>query len=106
MAAATAIAAPAAAPKSSAPRAPGVVELKGAAEFKPAAPVAEFLNGQKTSSVDVRFGNLARGPIEVATVKAGEYRIQKQRVPLTHPLFVKVAETVPGLAPCLVLHSE
>lgn len=83
--------------------APGVLELKGMAEFKPPASIAEFLDARKTSTVNTRFGNLAQGPIEVRTAAKGKYRIRKQPIPLSHPAFARVAEFTGGLTPALVI---
>jgi len=86
--------------------APGILELKGMSEFKPTDEIAQFLDSQEESSLNVRFGNLAQGPITVRTTKKGQYRIRKQPIPLSHPLFARAAEAVPDLTPCLVLNAE
>jgi hypothetical protein len=81
--------------------APGVLEIKGMPEFKPPAPVAEFLDSRKSSTINARFGSLAQGPIEVRTVSKGKYRIRKQPLVLNHPALARVAEFAPGLTPAL-----
>jgi hypothetical protein len=83
-----------------------MLELKGMTDFKPTADIAQFLDSQKESSLNVRFGNLAQGPITVKTVKKGQYRIKEQPIPLSHPLFARAAETLPGLTPSLVLDTD
>jgi hypothetical protein len=86
--------------------APGILELKGMTDFKPAAPIAEFLDARKKASVNVRFGNLAQGQVKVTTAKKGHYRIREQPLALTHPLLVRAAEALPDLTPCLVIKVE
>ena len=86
--------------------APGVVELKGMSDFKPAAPVAAFLDANKTSTINARFGDLAQGPLEVKTAGKGKYRVKKQPLPLSHPAFAFVPQFVPGLTPALILGVE
>lgn len=86
--------------------APGVVELKGMSDFKPAAPVTEFLDANKTSTINARFGDLAQGPLEVKTSGKGKYRVKKQPLPLSHPAFAFVPQFVPGLTPALLVGVE
>ncbi len=86
--------------------APGVMELKGLADFTPPEPIATFLDARKKSVVNVRFGNLAGGPIKVSTTAKGKYHVRRQPVPLAHPLFARAAEAVPGLTPSLVVNVE
>ena len=83
--------------------APGVLELKGMSDFKPPAPLAEFLDAHKTSIINVRFSDLAQGPLQVKTVSKGKYRIKKQPLPLAHPAFARIADFVPSLAPALII---
>jgi hypothetical protein len=83
-----------------------VLELQGRADFTPPEPITTFLDGRKQSVVNVRFGNLAGGPIKVSTVEKGKYRVRRQPVPLAHPLFARAAEAVPGLIPSLILNVE
>src|SRR5437879_244921 len=83
--------------------APGVLELQGRADVTPPEPIATFLDGRKKSVVNVRFGNLAGGPIKVFTTARGKYLVRRQPVPLAHPLFARAAEAVPGLTPSLIL---
>lgn len=91
------------APAASSAVAPGVLELKGMADFAPPAPIADFLDARKTSTVNARFGNLAQGPIEVATRGKGKYQMKRQSLPLQHPAFARVAEYAPGLTPVLLI---
>ena len=81
--------------------APGVLEIKGMSEFKPPAPIAEFLDTRKTSTITARFGSLAQGTIEVRTVSKGKYRIRKQPLSLNHPALARVTEFAPSLTPAL-----
>jgi hypothetical protein len=86
--------------------APDIVELKGMSDFKPAAPVAAFLDAKKTSTINARFGDLAQGPLEVRTAGKGKYRVQKQPLALNHPAFAFVTQFVPGLGPTLIIGVE
>ncbi|MCE2898308.1 MAG: DNA/RNA non-specific endonuclease [Betaproteobacteria bacterium] len=87
--------------------APGVMDLKAMGDaFRPEQPIAAFLDGRKKSRVQTRFGKLAEGPIDIETRGKGNYRIHNQRLPLSHPMFARVGEAVPGLAPCLVVNVE
>lgn len=72
-------------------------------EFKPPTPIAEFLDAQKTSTVNARFGNLAQGSLQVRTIGKGKYRIKKQPLPLTHPAFSLVEQFAPGFTPALII---
>ena len=98
------IAAPATAPARG-DVAPGVVELKGQKGFSPDQATADFLAERKRGPVNVRFGTLAQGVIEVR-MAGGQYVFRNQSVPLTHPLFARIGEAAPGLAPSLVLTSK
>ena len=84
--------------------APGVMELKGHPDFTPPMPIASFLDARKNSRVNVRYGKWAEGPISVSTISKGKYRVQRQPIPLSHPMLARVAEVAPGLAPSLVLN--
>lgn len=76
--------------------APGIMELKGMPTFVPPPPIAGFLKERTRGNVNVRFGSLAAGPLEVR--RAGErYSVQEQAIPLTHPLFTG------ALAPSLIV---
>lgn len=76
--------------------APGIMELKGMPTFMPPPPIADFLKERTRGNVNVRFGSLAAGPLEVR--RAGErYSVQEQAIPLTHPLFTG------ALAPSLIV---
>lgn len=82
--------------------APGVMDLKTmGGTFKPPAPIAAFLDGRQRSRVSTRFGKLADGAIEVETRAKGKYQVRNQRLALSHPLFARIGEAAPGLAPCL-----
>ncbi|HEY6000589.1 MAG TPA: DNA/RNA non-specific endonuclease [bacterium] len=85
--------------------APGVLELKGmGAQFKPSPAISGFLAGRRIAAVNARFGGIAAGPIEVETVQDGKYTVKNQRMPLRHPLFARIGEAAPGIAPCLVIN--
>ncbi|HEY6231419.1 MAG TPA: hypothetical protein VIW64_09145, partial [Pyrinomonadaceae bacterium] len=86
--------------------APGVVELKGMSDFTPPAPVTAFLDANRTSKINARFGDLAQGPLEVKRAGKGKYHVSKQPLPLNHPAFAFVTQFVPGLAPALVIGVE
>jgi len=82
--------------------APGVMDLKTmGGTFKPPAPIAAFLDGRQRSRVSTRFGKLADGAIEVETRAKGKYQVRNQRLSLSHPLFARIGEAAPGLAPCI-----
>lgn len=74
-------------------------------EFKPTADMAQVLDSQREAAINVRFGKLAQGSINVINLKKGRYQIKKQPVPLSHPLFARAAEALPGLAPALILDA-
>lgn len=84
-------------PKPGGENAPGVMELKGKDKFEPPDPIASYLEGRDTSTVNVRFGNMAQGPIIVAKKSRGKYEIDRQAVSLTHPFFAGMGEAKPNL---------
>jgi hypothetical protein len=84
--------------------APGVMDLKGPT-FEPPAPIAEYLAERKDATVNVRLGKLAQGPITVRKSK-DTYSAKKQSVPLTHPLFARIGEALPGFAPSLIVSVD
>ena len=86
--------------------APGVLELKGMAEFKPPEPFAGFLESRKSATVNVRFGELAQGPLAVKRAGKGKFRIKKQPLTLTHPAFGLVAQFAGGLTPALFVRVD
>lgn len=73
-------------PRGGGETAPGVMELKGAATFAPPPAMADFLATRQRALVNVRFGTLAAGAVEVSQAK-GRYRVHEQGIPLVHPLF-------------------
>lgn len=85
--------------------APGIVELKGQKGFSPDPATAGFLAERKRGLVNVRFGELAHGPIQVR-LSGGQYVFHELPVPLTHPLFARIGAAAPGLAPSLILTSK
>ena len=85
---------------------PGVLELKGKGQVLPSDPAALHLNeaGIEKGTVNARFGKVAQGPIEVK--KEGDaYKIEKHFIPLNHPLFARIGETMPGLQPGLTINT-
>ncbi len=80
--------------------APGVMELKGKDKFEPPDTIASFLEGRDASTVNVRFGNMAQGPINVAKKSRGKYEIDRQAVSLAHPFFAGMAK------PNLILYTK
>ncbi|RPJ83833.1 MAG: DUF4157 domain-containing protein, partial [Acidobacteria bacterium] len=84
--------------------APGVMDLRGPT-FDPPASVADFLAARKEGTVNVRLGKVAQGPITVRRSR-DSYSARKQSVPLTHPLFARVGEALPGFAPSLIVSVD
>ena len=74
------------------------MELKGQKGFLPDPATADFLAERKRGLVNVRFGALAQGAIEVRA-SDGHYVFDDRPVPLTHPLFARIGAAAPGLAP-------
>lgn len=93
--------------KPAAGKSQGMVDLKGKPTFDPPAEIAEWLDNQqdKKGNVNVRFGKLAQGTIEVKKVK-DEYKIKRQSIPLIHPIFARINEAMSGVQPSLILSSE
>jgi hypothetical protein len=75
-------------------------------EFKPPEPFGSFLEARKTSTINVRFGDLAQGPLVVKKAGKGKYRIKKQPLTLTHPAFSLVAQFAGGLTPALFIRVD
>ena len=86
-----------ASPKPGGDTAPGVMELKGKDKFEPEEPIASFLEGQDKTKVNVHFGTMAQGLINVDKKSKGKYEIDRQPVALTHPLFARMGEARPNL---------
>jgi hypothetical protein len=84
--------------------APGVMDLKGPT-FDPPAPIADYLAERKDATVNVRLGKIAQGAITVTKSK-DTYSAKRQSVPLTHPLFARIGEALPGFAPSLIVSVE
>jgi len=85
---------------------PGVVELKGNPEFTPSDAIAGAMPEGKKAAVNVSFGQMAGGPIEVTKTKKGKYVAKRQCVPLAHPLFASIGATLPDLKPCLIVRID
>jgi len=85
----------------------GIIDLKGKPIFDPPTEIAKWLDEQvsKTGTVNVAFGKIAHGPIEVQKVD-NNYRIKKQKIPLFHPIFTGTGEVASGLQPSLILNAE
>jgi hypothetical protein len=80
--------------------APGVLDLKG--NTSPFDPIAGFLDQHPHALVNVRFGQWAEGQLHVEKHN-GQYEAKRQPIPLSHPLFAPVRESMPNLAPSLIL---
>lgn len=85
-----------------APRAPGFIDLRGMTEFTPPAAIDQFLDEHKEAVVEVRYGTLAEGPVEVKKRGPGKYAVKRDKIPLRHPALVRAAEAFPELTPSLV----
>lgn len=85
--------------------APGIMDLQGMTEFEPPQAVVDFMSKRRKGKVNVRFGKLAEGPIEIAH-SGKKYAIYNQHIPLTHPLFSRVADVASDLEPTLNLHTS
>lgn len=87
--------------------APGRVELKRRTAFELDAEQADWLENQdgKKGKVKVAFGSAAKGTINVRVKKQG-YVFNRQAVPLTHALFTRIGEALPGVQPSLIISSS
>ncbi len=86
--------------------APETVNIKGMTEFKSDA-VAKWLETRptKTGKVNVRFGKIAEGTLNV-TKEGEEYSITKQAIPLTHPIFAGIPEETSAFQPSLIITTK
>ncbi len=86
--------------------APEVVELKNMATFKPQPAVDRWFDEQDGSrgKIKVRYGKIAEGIIHVQKSK-DQYKIQKQAIPLKHPIFKKLGGTSASLSPSLIVQA-
>lgn len=88
---------------------PGEMELKGmSGEFTPPSRIAGWIDGKvgKRGKVNVRFGKIARGPVDVRKT-GNKYRIEKrQAITLNHPLFSGANGASRDSTPSLILHTE
>lgn len=86
--------------------APGFLDLKGMSEFAPPAAIDQFLDEHKEAVVQMRYGNMAEGPVEVKKRGEGKYTVEREKIPLRHPALVRVAEAFPDLEPSLIIKVE
>ncbi|MBV8857670.1 MAG: DUF4157 domain-containing protein, partial [Acidobacteria bacterium] len=88
--------------------APGTLELKGMSTFSPGPETDQFLDEHKHKKVSVpaRFGDMAEGPLEVVKYGKAKYSVERGKLPLRHPAFVRVAEAFPELTPSLIIGVE
>lgn len=96
----------AAAPKESAGDvSPGVYDLKGQSKFNPPKTITDWIDKRrrKRGNVNIRFGKVARGTVEVIRYKRKYYIRKKHSIPLNHPLFPGVSDESSSLQPSLVL---
>jgi hypothetical protein len=87
--------------------APGVMDLKGMARFEPPPRVSEWLSSREDerARLDVCYGKIARGAIEVRKGRGG-FEIASQAIPMSHPLFAGIGESAPGLQPSLIVSTK
>ncbi len=88
--------------------APGVIDLKPMDKFELPDETLAFLDKHKKHYIHARFGNLAEGPVQLAGYGKSRY-LNRQRMPLNHPIFHRLAEFAPELEPSLIItagHKE
>ena len=86
--------------------APGVMELKGKPTFEPEGATAEYFESKNSGKVNVRFGKMAKGTINVTKTGSGKYNINKEPIPLSHPIFAQIGEGAAGFKPSIILSAE
>lgn len=92
-------------PPSTGDVAPEELELLGQTELPASEPVASWLQGRKgrRGPVPVRFGQMAKGEVEMSADKKGRLKIRKKSaIPLQHELFRRLGDAAPELAPSLI----
>ncbi|GJL83482.1 MAG: hypothetical protein DHS20C01_31160 [marine bacterium B5-7] len=88
--------------------APGFIELKDQAEFKPQDKTGDWLEQRKRKrgKVRMRFGTLAEGTVEVRK-KGDDYTFSRQALPLKHPAIQRAGENLPAaLMPSLIVSKQ
>lgn len=93
-------------PSAETPKAPGFLDLKGMPEFKPSADIDQLLEDNKKAVVQMRYGTMAEGPVEVRKRGKDRYTVEREKIPLRHPALVRVAEAFPDLEPSLIIEVE
>ena len=94
------------------PTAPGEVDLLGKPAFVPSPEMAADLEEHKKALVKVKFGKMAEGLIPVKyhqprnKKESARYSIDKQTLPLAHPLFSALGEVPEKLRPVLVIDQD
>ncbi|HZH31996.1 MAG TPA: DUF4157 domain-containing protein [Pyrinomonadaceae bacterium] len=86
--------------------APGFLDLKGMSEFTPSKAIDEFLDEHEEAVVQMRYGSIAEGPVEVKKRGEGKYTVKREKMPLRHPVFVRITEAFPDLEPSLIVKVE
>jgi len=92
-------------PPSTGEVAPEELELLGLTELPDSEPVASWLQGRRPrrGPVPVRFGQMAKGQIEMTADKKGRLKIRKKSaIPLQHELFRRLGDAAPELEPSLI----
>lgn len=93
-------------PPSTGDVAPEELELLGQTDLPASEPVASWLQGRKRrrGPVPVRFGQMAKGPVEMSADRKGRLKIRKKSaIPLQHDLFQRIGDAAPELEPSLIL---
>jgi hypothetical protein len=88
--------------------APGVIELKDQAEFKPSDKIGDWLEQRKRKrgKVRLRFGTLAEGTVEMRKVR-DDYAFDRKALPLKHPAIRGAGENLPaGFMPSLIVSKK
>jgi hypothetical protein len=84
----------------------GVMELKDKPTFEPEGATAEYFESVNSGKVNVRFGKMAKGTINVTKTRRGKYNINKEPIPLNHPIFAQIGEGAVGLKPSIILSAK
>lgn len=95
-------------PPSTGDVAPEELELLGQVELPSSEPVASWLQGRKRrrGPVPVRFGQMAKGQVEMSADRKGRFKIhKKEAIPLQHDLFRRIGDAAPELEPSLILEA-
>lgn len=95
-------------PPSTGEVAPEELELLGQTEVPASEPVASWLQGRKgrRGPVPVRFGQMAKGEVEMQSDRKGRITIlKKSAIPLQHELFRRLGDAAPELEPSLIFET-